>query len=74
MERQGEEKKKKRTEGKPLFASGCKKSRVIKEFPLGEWLLAGREEVVQINPDRKLSFPHCAVHVQVGSYLEILCY
>lgn len=43
------------------FASRHTRSSAIKELPLGEWLSAGRGEVVQINPDRKLSSStlHC---------------
>lgn len=56
------------------FASRHTRSSAIKELPLGEWLSAGRREVVQINPDRKLSSPSCTVHNQGASHLEILGY
>lgn len=55
------------------FASRRSRSRAIKELPLGKWLSAGREEVVQINLARKLSTLHCTIHVQAGSHLKILC-
>lgn len=63
------------TEVKPQkFAFSHGDSGAVKGPPSGEWLSADREEVVQINPDSKLSSPRCRVHIRSESHLKIVCH